>query len=131
MCSPQRLLKLYSEKTGVEEDSLRELDRMYKKEDPGAVFAVSECGKYLGIGLANLINLFNPSVMVINTGDFEGCPSLLKEAERELHKRAYMSLTQKLSIKIISETEENTLLGTAFNLCDRLFDISYPKNIVE
>lgn len=131
MCSPQRLLNLYREKSGAEEDSLHEVDNLYKKEDPAAVFAVSECGKYLGIGLANLINLFNPSVMVINTGDFEGCPSLLKEAERELHKRAYMSLTKKLSIKIISETEENTLLGTAFNLCDRLFDISYPKNIVE
>lgn len=131
MCSPQRLLNLYKEKSGTEAKSLSEIDNLYKKENPDALFAVSECGKYLGIGLANLVNLFNPSVMVINTGDFEGCPSLLKEAERELHKRAYMSLTKKLSIKIISETEENTLLGTAFNLCDRLFDISYPKNIVE
>jgi predicted NBD/HSP70 family sugar kinase len=131
MCSPQRLLALYKEKSGTEAENLRELDRLYKKEDPAAVFAVAECGKYLGIGLANLVNLFNPSVMVINTGDFEGCPSLLKEAEGELHKRAYRSLTQRLSMKIISETEENTLLGTAFNLCDRLFDISYPKNIVE
>lgn len=131
MCSPQRLLSLYESKGGEVLENLRQLDKLYKKEDPAAVFAVCECAKYLGIGLANLINLFNPSVMVINTGDFDGCPSLLKEAERELHKRAYMSLTQKLSIKIISETEENTLLGTAFNLCDRLFDISYPKNIVE
>ncbi len=131
MCSPARLITLYEEKSGKTVENINELDKLYKKEDPAANFAVAECGKYLGIGLANLINLFNPSVMVINTGDFEGCPSLLKEAERELHKRAYMSLTQKLSIKIISETEENTLLGTAFNLCDRLFDISYPKNIVE
>ena len=131
MCSPQRLLNLYKEKSGKDAENLSEIDRLYKKENPDALFAVSECGKYLGIGLANLVNLFNPSVMDINTGDFEGCPSLLKEAERELHKRAYMSLTKKLSIKIISETEENTLLGTAFNLCDRLFDISYPKNIVE
>lgn len=131
MCSPQRLLALYESKGGEALENLRQLDKLYKKEDPAAVFAVHECGKYLGIGLANLVNLFNPSVMVINTGDFDGCPSILKEAEHELHKRAYMSLTQKLSIKIISETEENTLLGTAFNLCDRLFDISYPKNIVE
>ncbi len=131
MCSPQRLLNLYEEKTGVELADLRELDKLYKKEDSNAIYAVSECGKYLGIGLANLVNLFNPAVMVINTGDYEGCPSVLKEAERELHKRAYMSLTQRLSIKVISGTDENTLLGTAFNLCDRLFDISYPKNIVE
>lgn len=131
MCSPQRLLSLYESASGKGIGSLTELDKLYKREDPAALFAVSECGKYLGIGLANLINLFNPSVMVINTGDFEGCPSLLKEAEQEMHKRAYLSLTQKLSIKVISETEENTLMGTAFNLCDRLFDISYPKNIVE
>lgn len=131
MCSPQRLLSLYESVSGKKLNSLSELDKLYKGDDKDAIYAVSECGRYLGIGFANLVNLFNPSVMVINTGDFDGCPSLIKEAEQELHRRAYPSLSQKLVIKQTLETEDNIIYGTAFNLCDRLFDISYSKNIVE
>lgn len=130
MCSPKRLASLY-EASSKKSATLREIDKLYKKEDLCAVGAVSSCGTYLGIGLANLVNLFNPSVMVINSGDFEDCPSLLIEAERVLRERAYPTLTQKLSIKHINETEENTIFGTAFDLCDRLFDVSFSGNIVE
>lgn len=131
MCSPNRLLSLYESVSEKKAASITELDKLYKNDNKDAVYAISECGRYLGIGLANLVNLFNPSVMVINTGDFEGCPSLIKEAEQELHRRAYPSLTKKLEIKQTQETEDNIIYGTAFNLCDRLFDISYSKNIVE
>ena len=85
----------------------------------------------MGIALANLVNLFNPSVIVINAGDFEGCPSLVKEAKQELYRRAYPALTQNLVIKQTGETEDAIISGTAFNLCDRLFDISYKDNIVQ
>lgn len=131
MCSPSRLLSLYESVSGKKAASITELNKLYKNDNKDAIYAISECGRYLGIGLANLVNLFNPSVMVINTGDFEGCPSLIKEAEQELHRRAYPSLTKKLVIKQTQETEDNIIYGTAFNLCDRLFDISYSKNIVE
>ena len=39
---------------------------------------------YLGIGLANLVNLFNPREMIIDTGDFEKYPELLKVAEENI-----------------------------------------------
>lgn len=131
MCSPQRLASLYKSVSGKELSSIAELDDLYNRDDKDAVYAVSECGRYLGIGLSNLVNLFNPSVMVIDTGDFDACPSLLKEAEQELLRRAYPALTQKLAITQTHETDENITYSTAFNLCDRLFDISYSKNIVE
>lgn len=131
MCSPNRIISLYEKYSEKKIDSISEIDKLYKKEDPYAYRAISECGKYLGIGLANLVNLFNPSTMVINLGDFEGCPSLLIEAECELKKRAYSALTQKLSIKHINETEEDIIYGIAYDLCNKLFDISFPYNIVE
>ena len=131
MCSPQRLISLYEKLSNKKVSSLAELDKLYKDDDKNAVRAISDCAKYLGIGLANLVNLFNPSVMIINSGDFENCPSLIREAETEMNKRAYPSLIQKLSLRQTNESEESILFGTAFNLCDRLFDISYSNNIVE
>ncbi len=130
MCSAQRLMSLYEQATGKKAPSLAEMDKLYEKGEEAAVHAILECGRYLGIGLANLVNLFNPSVMVINAGDFECCPSLIKEAELEMQRRAYPTLTKKLLIKRTNETEENIFYGTAFNLCDRLFDIEYSQNIV-
>lgn len=131
MCSPYRLLSLYEKSSGEKVQSILELDNLYKQGNIHAIHSISECGRYLGIGLANLINLFNPSVLIINAGDFEGCTSLIKEAEQELQRRAHPALTQNLSIRQTHENEDNIIFGTAFNLCDRLFDISYSKNIVE
>ncbi len=101
------------------------------EKNANAVFSIRESASYLGIGLANLVNLFNPSVIVINTGDFKDCPSLLTIAEEELRKRAYLPLSEHLSIEKISETEENTVCGTAYHLCNKLLDISFPENMIE
>lgn len=131
MCSPKRLISVYEKHSNKKISSLSELEKLYRNEDKNAVLAISDCAKYLGIGLANLVNIFNPSVIIINSGDFEECPSLIKVAEFEMNKRAYPSLTQKLSIKQTNESEESIFSGIAFNLCDRLFDISYSNNIVE
>ncbi|MBO5364248.1 MAG: ROK family transcriptional regulator [Clostridia bacterium] len=131
MCSPKRLLSLYESANEEPLTSLADIESLYQAENDAAVFSVRECACYLGIGLANLVNLFNPSVIVINTGDFKDCPSLLQVAEEELRKRAYLSLSEHLTIEKINETEENTVCGTAYHLCNKLFDISFPKNIIE
>lgn len=131
MCSPARLISLYEQHSGTAVGSLAAIDCSYKKQETAALLAVGECGKYLGIGLANLVNLFNPSVFVIDTGDFEGCPSLFIEAEQELRRRAYPALTQKLILRQVKESEESILRGTAFHLCDRLFDITFPNTTAE
>ena len=141
MCSPQRLLNLYKEEAknntsgeenaGKEVKTLAELEERFLAGDVVAKGAIADCGKYLGIGLANLINLFNPATLVIDTGDFSDCPSIIEEAREELCKRAYVALTQKLPMMKVKETQENVICGTAFDLCDKVFDISSPANIIE
>ncbi len=131
MCSPKRLLSLYESTDEEQLLSIGDIDILYHAGNEAALFAVNECGSYLGIGLANLVNLFNPSSIVINTGDFKDCPALLKVAETELRNRAYLSLTEGLTIEKIHATEENMVCGTAFHLCNKLFDISFSQNIIE
>lgn len=127
MCSPSRMFSLYESASGKKAKNLKQLEELYNSGEKEAVFAVSECGKYLGIGLANLVNLFNPSVFVINTGDFKDCPSLFSEAEKELMIRSTLTSMEKAEIKKIDMSLENTICGTAFNLCDRVFDIEFPQ----
>ncbi len=131
MCSVDRTLRLYKEYSGNGNATIKEICDKYKKGDTFAIKAITECAGYLGIGLASIINLLNPSVLVINSGDMACCQPLLDEAEKEMLNRAYPALTKELTIYEINVTDEETIKGAAFNLCDRLFDISFDGNIVE
>lgn len=131
MCSVERLLRLYREHSGKNIESLAELSALHKQGDGAAKYAVSDCARYLGMGLANLITLFHPSVLAINTGDYTECPQLLQEAIEQCHHRTYSVLTQNLEINEISVRNENVVNGAAFEMCDRLFDINFPYNPVD
>jgi len=131
MCSEQRLIKLYEEKSGESGVTLEYITQKFEQCDKAAKAAVEECGKYLGIGLANLINLCKPLAIVINMGVYVKIRPLLECAVQEMKSRAYPVLLQDLQIREVIITEEDTIKGAAFNLCDRLFDIDYPENIVE
>jgi glucokinase len=41
---------------------------LYKKGDSTAAKAIKECTHYLGIGLANFINIFNPELIIVGGG---------------------------------------------------------------
>lgn len=56
--------------------------------DPVASAVLEEAGKFLGIGLANLVNLFNPECIVIGGGMSLAGELLLSPARREMLKRA-------------------------------------------
>lgn len=130
MCSAERLQRLYREKSG-ELLTLREISLQYTQANPAAEEAIHECAQYLGIGLANLVNLLNPSVLVINTGAFSDCRAVLDKAAEEMKQRAYPALTKGLVLREISVGEDETIRGAAMNLCDRLFDLNFPGNIVQ
>ena len=131
MCSPARVLSLYEASNGRSADGLKEIEGLCRDGDKSAIYAVEDCGRYLGIGLANLVNLFNPSLIVINMGDFGDCPSVFSCAENVLRSRAYPSLTENIKIEKVSLEENDIIFGCADNLCDRLFDASFSKCPVE
>lgn len=131
MCSKERLMKLYHQHSGKNAKDLSYLAQLYNQEDASAIYAISNCAQYLGMGLANLITLFHPSSLVINAGIYAECPMLLQEAIKHCNQRTYSTLIENLNIIEISVSSENILCGAVFEICDRLFDISYPYNPVE
>ncbi len=131
MCSEQRIIKLFEEQGGESGASLEYISRRFNEGDRAARTAVEECGRYLGIGLANLVNLCKPMAIVIHMGSYVNIRPLIECAVKEMKSRAYPALLQDLEIREVNVTEENTVKGAAFNLCDRLFDIEYTGNIVE
>lgn len=130
MCSEQRILKLYEEAGGEHDATFDIVSEKYLTGDMAAKKAVENCGKYLGIGLANLVNLCKPSVIVINMGVYANLRPVIECAVQEMKKRAYPALLRDIEIREVNINEENTVRGAAFNLCDRIFDIEYSGNVI-
>lgn len=122
MCSPQRMARLYAEYSGEPEEAA---EQALACGDASALLAADECAEYLGIGLANMLNLCRPSEIILNVGSFLRFRSVLDSAINYMYKRAHPVLCENLVIREISVSDEDAVRAMAFDLCDRLFDVAY------
>jgi glucokinase len=84
--------------------------------DKKALKVIEETGKYLGIGIANLVNIFNPEMVVVGGGLSNLGEMLLKPARQEFKKHA-LKLPAK-SVKIVrAELRDKSGLYGAIALC--------------
>lgn len=60
-----------------------------KKGDATALEVVRETARFLGAGIANLLNVFNPDVVVIAGGVTQAGETLFEPLRREVKKRAF------------------------------------------
>lgn len=130
MCSAKRIISLYNSYSDSGCNNIDEISHKINEDDPNANKALTECARYLGIGFANLVNLFYPSALVINRAEFSRCRTIFDEASAEMKKRAYPALLQDLNIIELDVSEEDTVRGAAFEMCERIFDISNENSII-
>lgn len=71
------------------------LQEKAKKGDLKALKIFKEYGKYLGIGLSNVINLLDPEVIVIGGGIAGAYKFFIKETKKEIKKRVISPTSQK------------------------------------
>lgn len=70
-------------------------------------------GVYLGIGLANLINILNPELIVIGGGVVNGWDLFAKHMHQQVEERAFPLLTSRLKIVRAKCGDDAGLLGAA------------------
>jgi glucokinase len=88
-------------------------DKAYKG-DRKAFILYNEYGRYLGIGLANIINLFDPEVIVIGGGIAQGYKFFISSAKREIKKRVISPVSRKyVKIKKAALGELGGAVGAA------------------
>lgn len=76
--------------------------------DNVAIAVLAKTGYYLGIGLANVANIFNPEMIVLAGGVARAGEVLVRPAEEEMRKRAFSDVTEDLVLK---ESELGDLAG--------------------
>lgn len=100
-CGNRGCLEMYASARGIIQ-SYRELvpdapQRMTSEQvfhaaregDGTALRVMREMGAYLGIGIANLVNILNPQLVVIGGGVKDGWPLFIDAAVAEMKKRAF------------------------------------------
>jgi len=98
---------------GMEVTSAEKVYEAGRGGDELALSVFNRFGMYLGIGLANLINLIDPQVIVITGGAVNGWELFASEMYRQVEERAFRATAQQVRIAR-SECGDNAgLLGAA------------------
>lgn len=82
----------------------------------GDLFAkeiLAEAGRYLGIGIANVINIFNPEMVVLGGGMVNAGDLILAPARAEARKRSLSGLFEQVEIRQATLGERAGRLGAA------------------
>jgi len=72
-----------------------------------------ETGKYLGIGIASLINLLNPEMVILGGGVMKARDWLLIPAREEVKKRAFKFLVKQTPIVLAKLGNDAGIIGAA------------------
>ncbi len=91
-----------------------EVQRMAEAGNKKAIRVYNEFGTYLGIGLADYVNIFNPEIIVIGGGIGRAWKLFLPSAIKEMRKRAFD--VSSSTVKVVPsklEVDEAGILGVS------------------
>ena len=98
---------------GMKQTTAQEVYQAGRDGDELALSVFKRFGMYLGIGLANLINIIDPQIIVLTGGAVNGWDLFAAEMYRQVGERAFRATAQQVKIAR-SECGDNAgLLGAA------------------
>ncbi|MDR3644779.1 MAG: ROK family transcriptional regulator [Clostridia bacterium] len=114
------------EADGSAQLTLEMIDEAARGGDISVLAVLKGIGEYLGIGIANAINLFCPQKIIINGGTLLKSDYLYRTAIAEAKRRAYAELVDGVKFDIVHVTLQDAIRGIGLYVCGRLFDINGP-----
>lgn len=106
--SGRAMAELYFELTGKKKNTFQ-IKKEFSQKKQEAVFVVNETARWLAIGLANVINILNPDLIVLG-GGMTGFKSFIEIALKNIRPWLLVKET-KTEILVSTLKEKATLLG--------------------
>jgi glucokinase len=78
-----------------------------------ALSVLEETGRWLGVGLAGFVNIFNPEVVAVGGGAMEAGELILGAARREVALRARPPSRDLAEVKVATLGPRSGVLGAA------------------
>jgi predicted NBD/HSP70 family sugar kinase len=98
-----------------------------RKGDKLALVIVDEVARYLGIGIANAVNFFNPEMVVFDEALGEVEDLILEPVRKTIKRQALEISTRQLRFEVSRMGEEAGALGAATLVLDKFFEIPQLK----
>jgi glucokinase len=84
-----------------------------RRNDPLAVVVISQAAYYLGVGMVNIVNIFNPEMIVLGGGMAEMADLLIAPGRRIVQERAFSISSRAVSIVTAQLGNEAGVYGAA------------------
>ncbi|TDF99418.1 ROK family transcriptional regulator [Paenibacillus piri] len=121
--SPQALRRNFMKTTGAEAlPSVDEIIALADQGDHAAITALAEVGEYLGVGLANVVNTFNPEIIIIRGAMANADKWILNPIRRSLSERCYFYHSTRIEIVPSRFGKLAASIGAA---CDVIYHLFY------
>lgn len=101
------------EHSTMDEISSEELFNCSRKADPFCMKVIDKMAFYLGVGLSNIVNIFNPELIVIGGGVVHDWDLLSQKATEVMLQKALHHPGEKVKVEKSSLEEDASLLGAA------------------
>ncbi len=105
-----------------------------REGDKASSALVEQIGNYLGVGIANLVNLLNPSVVVLDQRLESAGAALLEQIVRVVKRESLSFSTEDLVFKFAKLGAQAGVLGVGLMVLERHFEIpllKLPKFMIE
>lgn len=93
------------------------------KKDPLAVNAIKDISGYLGIGVANLVNIFNPEAILFGGGLSQAGKIIIPIVKKVVKQRALPGLKENIKYLAIKDQSKIAAMGAAKLAIDRYNEI--------
>ncbi|NIP31822.1 MAG: ROK family protein [Candidatus Dadabacteria bacterium] len=101
------------------EDIPEELMKLALKKNKIAVKIWKDLGKYLGLGIANLVNILNVEMVIIGGGLSNAWELFIKQTKDEVKKRGLSGPVENLKIKKASLGDDAGIFGACYLAINR------------
>ena len=99
--------------------------------DPISIELLTRSGRLVGETLAALVNLYNPSMVIVGGGLAQAGEILLAAIREALYRRSRSPATQSLQIVRAEMGRTAGLVGAALAVADELFDPAYLRSWID
>ncbi|MCC7496485.1 MAG: ROK family protein [Bryobacterales bacterium] len=91
--------------------------------DKISINIIAEVGRYLGLGIANMVNLFNPSVVVLDASLRSGGQQLLDQITAIVRRQALRESVEQVQVRYARLSNHAGVLGVAAMVLEKHFEI--------
>ena len=91
--------------------------------DKISIKLLGDCADTLGISIANMVNLFNPRLVLLGGSVIEAFPELMPDIERTVRLRSLVSNQQRLLIRSASLGTDSPLIGAGLQVIHKLLGL--------